>query len=85
MDTATTAIRPAAAAARLAALLPTLPSAAARASRLLHDRRLGALWRALDDAGGSLSPACGPGTGRLFDVMVECDAGTFALAGRLRR
>jgi len=72
---------PAAVTSHLAALLPTLDAAAAAGTRLAHDRRLAPLWAALEASGGlAVAPVAGPGPGALHDLMIECDAGTFALA-----
>ena len=76
MDSAPTAVT-----AHLAALLPSLGADAAAGARLLHDRRMAALWASLDATPGlALTPVRGPGAGRLYDLLGESDAGRWALA-----
>lgn len=63
-------------------LLPTLSSAAAAGSRLLHDSRLAPLWRSLMPADGTadalqLIAAADSGGAPCFTVALDCDAGRF--------
>jgi type III secretion protein Q len=70
----------------IAAHLGAVGTAAASASRLLHDRRLGALWQALDLRRGGLSLAAVPEAGNAprgyanYALELDCDAGRFSLA-----
>jgi len=61
--------------------LRQVPAAAAAASRLLHDCRMMALWKALDSERDLvLHPVAAPGRTRLFSINFTCDAGRFAIA-----
>lgn len=61
--------------------LRDVPAAAAAASRLLHDRRMSALWKALDAGRDiTLRPVAAPGRTRLFSLKFACDAGRFDVA-----
>jgi type III secretion protein Q len=65
----------------LGTALPTLRSSAAQGSRLLHDRRLASLWRALSDhAESSWRPAAGPGAARCYELTFESELGSVTVA-----
>ncbi len=65
----------------LAGLLPALSPIAVQGSRLLHDRRLAHVWSAPDDPSDRrLTPVPGRGPSRLYDVVLDCDAGIVRIA-----
>jgi type III secretion protein Q len=65
----------------LGAALAALSPSAAQGSRLFHDRRLAALWRALGDRANSCwQPAAGPGGARRYELTLESETGSVAVA-----
>ena len=65
----------------LAAALPAVSPSAAHGSRLFHDRRLEPLWRALNDRADSFwQAAAGPGSARRYEVTLESEVGSVAMA-----
>ena len=64
----------------IATHLPAMDAAAAVASRLLHDVRMAASWRALGPVTDpALAASSGPAGARSYLLRMECDAGPLAM------
>ena len=62
-------------------LLTRVAPRAAHVSRVLHDRRLASVWRALDPRGRlALHAVAAPGPGRVHAMKFQCDAGEVCVA-----